>query len=302
MTSLREEQRVGLDYLETVTTLLQRIRAAHPTKGTFEASDLQWWWRTPRPTDEIPQLFWFDEHGPAAAIIATDWRGDVALAPMTLPDAPRELLETIIERGVAHADTNGLGSLDLEVDRADGVLQEVLVANGFTTGSDDGEDAASISVFEAWMPAAAKPAITPVHDGYRSLTRLDTMDQPHHMIKRNGEHVEARLRQTSLYRPDLDLVILDKDGNAAASGIFWMDPVTETGQVEPMRTEEEHQRRGLARHIITTGVNRLVDAGAKRIKICFEPDNEAAKGLYLDVGFEPVKQTVVFTRPDPAAT
>lgn len=40
----------------------------------------------------------------------------------------------------------------------------------------------------------------------------------------------------------------------AAHGMFWYDPVTETGVVEPMRTHDDHQQRGLARHVLTTGV------------------------------------------------
>jgi ribosomal protein S18 acetylase RimI-like enzyme len=61
-----------------------------------------------------------------------------------------------------------------------------------------------------------------------------------------------------------------------------------------MRTIHDHQRRGLARHILTTGIDLLADAGAARIKICFEPDNPAARDLYLSVGFQPVRETVVF--------
>ena len=48
--------------------------------------------------------------------------------------------------------------------------------------------------------------------------------------------------------------------------------------------------------MLTAGVNLLADAGAERIKICFESDNQPAKDLYLDVGFEPVKQTEMFAR------
>ena len=57
---MREEHRVGLEYLETVTALLQRVRRAHPTAGLYEAADLQWWWRSPRATDDLAQIFWFD--------------------------------------------------------------------------------------------------------------------------------------------------------------------------------------------------------------------------------------------------
>lgn len=62
-----------------------------------------------------------------------------------------------------------------------------------------------------------------------------------------------------------------------------------------MRTEDDHQRRGLARHILTTGIDLLAEAGARRVKICFEPGNPASSHLYLSVGFEPDRQTVVFS-------
>lgn len=38
---MREENRVGVDYLNAVTALLQRVRRAHPTAGLKEAADLQ---------------------------------------------------------------------------------------------------------------------------------------------------------------------------------------------------------------------------------------------------------------------
>lgn len=63
-----------------------------------------------------------------------------------------------------------------------------------------------------------------------------------------------------------------------------------------MRTKDDHQRRGLARHVLTTGIDLLAEAGAARIKICYEPDNPASEGLYLSVGCEPDRQTVVYSR------
>ncbi len=70
-----EERRAGLEYLEAVTTLLNRIRTTHPTAGLYEAAELQWWWaQNPRTTDDLEQLFWFDDLGrPEAAVIATEW-------------------------------------------------------------------------------------------------------------------------------------------------------------------------------------------------------------------------------------
>jgi len=297
--SLREEHRSGVRYLQAATALLQRVRSAHPTAGLLEAADLQWWWRTPRTTDELPQLFWFDHHGrPAAAVIATDWGDGIALDPIVLPDATPDGLAHVIERGLAHAGQCGLGAVEVVIDAADHITRQVLAGHGFVMAP-DAADAAStgLSVVTAWLAADARPVTSPLHEGYRLCSRLDTLQRPHHLVQRSGPEVEARLRQTSLYRPDLDLVVHDRGGRVAAYGLFWFDPDSATGLVEPMRTEDGHQRRGLARHLLTAGIGLLAKAGAARIKVCFRPDNPAARDLYLGVGFVPDKQAVVLRRP-----
>ena len=290
MGPLREEHRDGLASLEAVTALLQWIRGAHPTAGLYEAADLQWWWsQRPRSTDTLPQLFWFDQLGrPEAAVIATDAGRRMQLDPIVMPDAPPDWVAHVMERGLAHASGSGIEAVSLEVDRADGVVGAVVAGHGFTTDGD--------GVVETWLAADARPAISPLHEGYRLSSRLATMQRPHHMIsvERNHPDPEPRLRQTSLYRPDLDLVVHDHRDGVAAYGLFWYDPETATGLVEPMRTEDDHQRRGLARHVLTTGLDLLARAGAQRIKICYEPDNPASEHLYLSVGFEPDRQTVVW--------
>ena len=77
------------------------------------------------------------------------------------------------------------------------------------------------------------------------------------------------------------------DGSVAAYGLFWPDPVTGVGLVEPMRTEDEHQNRGLARHILTAGVERLAASGCTRMKITYMDDNPASKHIYRSAGFQP---------------
>ncbi len=291
MQVMLERRRVGRDYLEDVTALLQRVRNAHPTSGLYEAADLQWWWRTPRPTDNLGQLFWFDHVGrPEAAVIATEWSDRMALDPIVMPDAPPEWVAHVMERGLAHATESGFEAVSLEADRADDVMRDVLAGLGFGIEED--------GLVETWLAAGARPGISALHADYRLSSRLDTMHRPHHMIspKRNHPDPEARLRQTSLYRPDLDLVVYDSGDQVAAYGLFWYDPESATGLVEPMRTEDDHQRRGLARHILTTGVDLLAEAGAERIKICYEPENQASRHLYLSAGFEPFRQTVVYSR------
>ena len=292
---MTETHRTGLAALGTATTLLQRVRRAHPTRGLFEAADLQWWWRTPRPTDDLPQLFWLDEQDrPEAAAVLVAWGDEVALVPILLPDAAPDRVAEVVDRALAHAGTLGVAAVDLEVDEADDVLRQVLADRGFVVagaGTDSGT--ASVSVVESWLAVADRPPPSALVAGHRLETRRDTASRPHHMARRGGPGIEERLRQTSLYRPELDLVVLDDRDEVAAVGLCWFDPATATGLVEPMRTEDDHQRQGLARHVLTTGLDLLARAGADRVKICFAPDNVAARGLYLDVGFAPVKRTIV---------
>ncbi len=298
MQSLREAHRIGADYLQAATALLHRVRHAHPTAGLLEAADLQWWWRAPRCTDQLPQLFWFDAHGrPAAAVIATDWGDAVALDPIVMPDATPEWAAHVIERGLAHAGECRFGAVDVVIDRADHAMRRVLAGHGFSAEPEDADAAsASLSVVTAWLAADARPETSPLPQGYRLCSRLDTRHRPHHMSHRSGPDVETRLRQTSLYRPELDLLVLDSRDSVAAYALCWFDPDTAIGLVEPMRTEADHQRRGLARHLLTAGINLLAAAGARRIKLCFSPGNPAARDLYLSAGFQPDKQAVVLSR------
>ena len=282
---------MGLECLRAVTELLQRVRSAHPTAGLYEAADLQWWWRVPRSTDALEQLIWFDHEGrPASAAVATAWNDRVAVDPIVLPGSPPDWVVHVVERGLAHAEACGIRDIGLEVGRDDEVLRGALERHGFAIEAD--------GVVEAWLTTVDRPAISRLHADYALSTRVVTSHDPHHMISeaRNHPDPEPRLRQTSLYRPDLDLVVHDRDGNVAAYGLFWYDPVTDTGLVEPMRTEDAHRRRGLARHVLTTGIDLLARAGARRVKICFEPDNPAARDLYLGVGFVPHRQTDLYAR------
>ena len=103
------------------------------------------------------------------------------------------------------------------------------------------------------------------------------------MQRRSGGEVETRLRQCSLYDPALDLAVRDAEGRAAGYALFWLDPVTEVGLLEPMRVEDEYQRRGLARALLTEGLERLAQRGARRLKVGYA--TEIARALYVGAGF-----------------
>lgn len=104
------------------------------------------------------------------------------------------------------------------------------------------------------------------------------------MVARNGAAVEARLREVSLYDPALDLAVEASNGDIAGYALLWFDPVTSVGLVEPMRTEDNYRRRGLARALLASGLDRLARRGARRLKVGYA--TEATRALYLSSGFK----------------
>lgn len=293
---MHEVTRSGLDHVAAITTLLQRARSAHPTHGSFDAAEIQFWWIVPRSTDTFDQLFWLGDDGqPAAAFFVGDFGDGSSLtyeAPTAiaafLPDPDPGFVAHVVERGLEHLEANGIENVETEVGRDDAVLRDVLTGHGLEIRSE--------GLNEAWLDAADRVAVSPLADGYRLCTRADVADRPHHLDRPNRPDAEARLRQLSLYSPDFDLFVLAPDDSVAGYGLAWNDPVTGVGVIEPMRTADEHQQLGIARHILTAAVDRLAAAGARRLKIAYASDNPGASRLYPDVGFTPFRMTDVFSR------
>jgi GNAT superfamily N-acetyltransferase len=269
---VRYEVLSGLERLRATSTVLQRARLADPLAGMWEAADVQWWWRRPRATDELALPVWFDDVGPVAAAGLTAWNDawqvDVFVVPSVVDDA--DVWAATIEAAGRHGDA----PLEMLVREDEVGLIDLALASGFTMT----DELSGTS----WMDADERAPIAQV-EGYSIVDRTMRADRPHPMIARNGELVETRLRQCSLYEPTLDLAVEDADGTVAGYALFWFDPTTLVGLLEPMRVHDDHQRRGLGRMLLTNGLDRLVRHGARRLKVGFESD--AARDLYLGAGF-----------------
>jgi GNAT superfamily N-acetyltransferase len=82
--------------------------------------------------------------------------------------------------------------------------------------------------------------------------------------KYEGWEWYRNIQRCPLYRRDLDMVASTGDVIAACA-TFWYDDFTRTAMIEPVVTMPEHQRRGLARAILTEGMRRLQRMGALRV-------------------------------------
>ena len=178
------------------------------------------------------------------------------------------------------------GPLRTLVREVDASLRDLALQSGFTV-----TDELSGT---AWMDADDRPQIVHV-EGFTVVDRGARADRPHPMIERNGSTVGRRLGQCSLYDPTLDLAVEDVDGTLAGYALFWFDPVTLVGLLEPMRVADDYQRRGLARVLLTNGLDRLARKGARRLKVGFETD--PARNLYLSAGFVQTSVDRLLTRP-----
>lgn len=280
---MRVEHLARHERLAATTALLQRARLADPTGGVWDAADLQWWWRRPRASDDLSLPVWFDDDGPVGAAVLTDW-GDRWQADALLV---RDAIELDV---VWDAVLGATAKIDapIEVLAADDHhdLVRLLQRDGFAATED--------SSGTTWMDAADRPSVAASPDGYRIVDRAERAGQPHPMRVRNGEEVERRLRECSLYDPSLDLAVEAADGAPAGYALFWFDAVTGVGMLEPMRVEDDHQRRGLARALLTAGLDRLAHRGARRLKVGF--DGEAGRSLYLGAGFVLTSTAIAFRR------
>ena len=282
--NVRRELLRGVGRLEATTKVLQRARLADPLGGMWEASDVQWWWRRPRATDELALPVWFDEVGPVAAVGLTAWNDYWQPDAFAVPSIVNE--DDVWAAALEAAEQCGGEALELLVQEGDARRLSLAKGSGFTMT----EELSGT----AWMVADERASVAQV-DGFAIVDRVTRAERPHPMIARNGDTVEARLRQCSLYDSSLDLAVEDTDGKVAGYALFWFDSTTLVGLLEPMRVEDEYQRRGLARMLLTHGLDRLVRKGARRLKVGFGTD--AARNLYVGAGFVQTSIDRTLTRP-----
>lgn len=265
----------GLGYLALATELLQRARLADAEAGLWEAADLQWWWRTPRRSDAIDQLFWIDDDGPIAAVLLTDWGRTWQCDPILVPGLSAVSRRGVWQRARAAIDVLGLESLEVLVREDDFRLMDLLARAGFAAG----DDRSGIT----WMDADKRPkSLTCLEDSC-----LSTAPRRRPVRTRCGPGAASKSRLASgsvryTTRPSTSRFWL-MTVRSQATRSSGSTPLTKVGLVEPMRVEDAYQRRGLGRVMLTAGLDRLAKRGARRLKVGYSTDT--ARRLYVDAGF-----------------
>lgn len=146
-----------------------------------------------------------------------------------------------------------------------------------------------------WYHRAGDPlAPAPLQDGYR----IRGLRGPEEFEARVRLHRAAfatsrltavkyeRLLTVPHYRLEDDCVVEAPDGSLAAYALTWWDPDGLVGELEPVGTHPDHQRRGLGRAVVTTAVEGLHARGARVVQVYSDLTLAGAEGLYPAVGFE----------------
>jgi len=278
---MREVRATGEEALRLATELLQRARRADANLGLWEAADVQWWSRTARPSDDVEKPFWVDDQGPVAGVLLTSWSdGNWQCDPVVVPGAPGADRVNLWERAVELGAQHSTAGFKIAVDDEDRLYRQLAESAGLIAVDHDRT---------AWLNTADRAPTVAMPEGFELVDRTERQGAAHPMQQRNGAQVAERLAQCSLYDPALDLSVESADGHVAGYSLYWYDQATGVGLVEPVRVADEFHRRGLARAMLSEGIDRLLERGARRVKVSFA--TEVAAALYEGLGFRPTSST-----------
>ena len=119
------------------------------------------------------------------------------------------------------------------------------------------------------MPVPAGYTVRALGDGLELLERCYASGLGFHkgdikiaVDNRNDPTWYRNIQTAPLYRRDLDLVAVAPIGSIASFTTIWFDDVTRSAYFEPVATVPAHQRRGLAKAVMTEGLRRLKRMGA----------------------------------------
>lgn len=290
---LREAR--GLEAVEALSALLLRQRAEGPLAGLYDAGDVQLWWKDEAKLHAVRTELWSDATGEDVAWmrVAEDTEPNAADGQITADfgwlAGIREHIATDVVEAVASLPARSTRPVVTVSDERDQELSDRLWDTGFIRTPDE-------DYFQMWQQPTTQPNEPALPPGFRFDDRFRVSGEPHHLAQRNGHEVAERLREVSLYQPDLDLCIRNADGTVAAYCLCWLDVANGVGMFEPVRTEDTYQRRGLGRALLAEGTRRLMSNGATTIKVARKADNAASAALYRRSGFVDAVRNLAWRR------
>jgi len=82
------------------------------------------------------------------------------------------------------------------------------------------------------------------------------------------------------FRKDLNVVVVDPDGNYVSYCGMWYDGVNKIAYVEPVVTDPDYRKLGLGKAVVLEGIRRCKDLGATKAYV------SSKNQFYFRIGFE----------------
>ena len=208
------------------------------------------------------------------------------------------LKEALVEWALAHfggrserfGDVNGVWVSD-----PDPGLEAILAGRGFSPTAV--RESMAVRTLRATLPGH------PLPPGYHLATLVEDDDprKVNRVLWRGFDHegpapeadVAGRVRtqQTPHFRKDLNVVVIDEAGDFVAYAGIWLEPVNRVAYVEPVATDPDHRRRGLASAAIVDGLRRVRAEGALVAWVASDHP------LYAALGFRVTCSNTLWVRP-----
>jgi mycothiol synthase len=219
--------------------------------------------------------------------IVTLWHAGSQLAAILMPDGGRgeahllvhphlrtvaleEDMISVAEERLFSQEPDGSRRLVVWSPQSDALRQEILLRRGYA--KDEGPESQWRRQLSTPVASADLPPgyiVRSLGDGLELLERcyasglaFHSGDLQYAADNRSDVTWYRNIQTAPLYRRDLDLVAVAPDGAIAAFCTIWFDDVTRSACFEPVATVPAHQRRGLARALLTEGLRRLQRIGA----------------------------------------
>jgi GNAT superfamily N-acetyltransferase len=179
-------------------------------------------------------------------------------------------LDRAVERGVTSVETS---CLDRDTAKA-----ALLCRHGFTK-TDDVCVLLERSLSEP-LPDGEPP------DGYSIVTLAERPEYACGIPDSGLEHqLYKQIQSAPGYRADLDVRAVYRDTLIVSGCTCWYDEVGQCGQFQPVGTQEEHRRKGLAAATMIRAMENLRRHGAARVFVWTARDLNPAVRLYESLGF-----------------
>jgi ribosomal protein S18 acetylase RimI-like enzyme len=225
-----------------------------------------------------------------------------SIETQTLPERGSELVPLMLDWGEARrselpADATNERVIDTDAYEDDAERIALLHARGFTR---DDEHFYRLNFQDldevlAPSPLPAGATVRPVDPATEIADRVAI----HREVwdpSRVTEPAYRRLRQAPGYRPDLDLVAVSPDGTLAAYCICWYDPISRSGEFEPVGTRAAYRGQGYGKAVVTEGLRRLWALGATSAIVFSGGTSEPANRLYASCGFREIGRTYLYLK------